>query len=663
LVVALAAGGFAFGTRRLSDDAGGEPITVVVADLVNETKEQDLDGLAGMLITSLEQSRRLSVLTRSRMVDVLRQLDKEGIERIDEGVGREISRRVQATALVTGSVRRFGERYTVEVRVLDPLRNEVIFTARQEGRGKGSIQRMLDRLSEATRVALKENQEEIRRASLAVADRTTESFEAYQHYVLGEQLFARVSSNGDLDGVQAAAAEFQKAAELDPGFALAHYRLAFARLWIHDDPAGPITTAMRHLDRAPEKERLYIRACDARVQGRLDEAAALYRQVLAAYPNEKEALYALGDLEFHRRNLQEAVGHLSAAISIDPHFALAYEHLIDAMVRTSRLEQALTYATQYADRVPGEDSAHWLFAILLKARKPPEVEVALRRELALHPDRVEYSLASPRLKVLAHDWTGAEAELKVLRQSDRARLRNAAIDTTIWMEIYRGRFTEALKLQQQRADEALASGDPAGHALAVAEQASLVAWGWRNGDRLHELEGLVQGHPSAEFEVARAWSRLGQWGPAVKVLKRHPALVAADDEYPRVLELAEAGRYREAVKSLEAIAANAVDHEGIVHMEIAELAARHGDPDRVISELEALFAWKREPSEVLGYRNLQHPRGLFLLGKAWEAKGEPRKALRAYEELLELWKQADPELEDLREAQARVAALKRMGTR
>ncbi|MGH9858267.1 MAG: protein kinase domain-containing protein, partial [Acidobacteriota bacterium] len=42
-------------------------IPVAVADFVNETGEQDLDGLSGMLITSLEQSRKLAVMTRSRM--------------------------------------------------------------------------------------------------------------------------------------------------------------------------------------------------------------------------------------------------------------------------------------------------------------------------------------------------------------------------------------------------------------------------------------------------------------------------------------------------------------------------------------------------------------------------------------------------------------------
>src|SRR5262249_2229338 len=51
----------------------GAPIVVAVADFDNQTGDEGLDGLSGMLITSLEQSRKLTVLTRSRMFDLLRQ--------------------------------------------------------------------------------------------------------------------------------------------------------------------------------------------------------------------------------------------------------------------------------------------------------------------------------------------------------------------------------------------------------------------------------------------------------------------------------------------------------------------------------------------------------------------------------------------------------------
>ncbi|NIP26043.1 MAG: protein kinase, partial [Phycisphaerae bacterium] len=66
-----------------------ERIPIVVADFLNETDETELNGLSGMLITSLEQSRRLRVFSRSRMFDVLRQLGKSDIEYIDENIARE----------------------------------------------------------------------------------------------------------------------------------------------------------------------------------------------------------------------------------------------------------------------------------------------------------------------------------------------------------------------------------------------------------------------------------------------------------------------------------------------------------------------------------------------------------------------------------------------
>ena len=57
-----------------------ERIPIAVVDFVNETDEQELNGLSGLLITALEQSRHLSVLPRSRMFDILKQLGKEDVE-------------------------------------------------------------------------------------------------------------------------------------------------------------------------------------------------------------------------------------------------------------------------------------------------------------------------------------------------------------------------------------------------------------------------------------------------------------------------------------------------------------------------------------------------------------------------------------------------------
>jgi hypothetical protein len=83
-------------------------ITVAVADFVNETKDGDLDGLSGQLITSLEQSQKLRVLTRSRMVDVLRLIGKPSVPVVDEVLGREMALAAGVRALVVATIRRPG---------------------------------------------------------------------------------------------------------------------------------------------------------------------------------------------------------------------------------------------------------------------------------------------------------------------------------------------------------------------------------------------------------------------------------------------------------------------------------------------------------------------------------------------------------------------------
>ena len=144
-------------------------ITVAAADFTNETHDDDLNALSGLLITSLEQSRRLSVMTRLRMFDVLKQLGRGNADRIDEALGREICKQAHVDALVLASIHKFGDLYAIDVKVLDAARNEHLFAAKEEGRGKESIPGMIDRLSERTRAGLREKAEQIAEARRPVA--------------------------------------------------------------------------------------------------------------------------------------------------------------------------------------------------------------------------------------------------------------------------------------------------------------------------------------------------------------------------------------------------------------------------------------------------------------------------------------------------------------
>ena len=104
---------------------------MAVVDFINETKEEDLNGLSGMLITSLEQSRHLTVLTRSRMFDVLKQLGKNEVERIDESLVREICQHANINALLTASIHKFDQLYTIDLKVIDLQKNSSYWIERR----------------------------------------------------------------------------------------------------------------------------------------------------------------------------------------------------------------------------------------------------------------------------------------------------------------------------------------------------------------------------------------------------------------------------------------------------------------------------------------------------------------------------------------------------
>ena len=113
--------------------------------------DSELDAISGLLITSLEQGTQLRVLTRGRMLDVLKQLGKGDVERIDETLAREVGGQARANALLLASIRKLGDAYVVEMRALDPLHDEYVFTVSDRAAGKAAVFDLVDRLGAATR--------------------------------------------------------------------------------------------------------------------------------------------------------------------------------------------------------------------------------------------------------------------------------------------------------------------------------------------------------------------------------------------------------------------------------------------------------------------------------------------------------------------------------
>src|SRR3990172_11631052 len=142
------------------------------------------------------------------MLDIVKQLGKEGVERIDESLGREICKKANVNALVIASIRKFGQRYAIDMKILDTQKNEYIFTALEQGEGQESVLSMIDNLAQRTRKGLREKAIEIQSVSQKVAEMTTGNLEAYQHFFQGEHYINTLK-------FKEAEEEFKKAVALD----------------------------------------------------------------------------------------------------------------------------------------------------------------------------------------------------------------------------------------------------------------------------------------------------------------------------------------------------------------------------------------------------------------------------------------------------------------
>jgi tetratricopeptide (TPR) repeat protein/predicted Ser/Thr protein kinase len=562
-----------------------DPRVVVVADVDNQTGEGDLDGVSGLLITSLEQSRRFRVLTRSRLLGLLHGIHQADVARIDEPVARELARAAGAGVLLVASVRRADEDYTLEVRGLDP-RDGTLFSVQERAPAKASVLGAVDRLSDAVRGALREGGES-RGARIDVAQAVTPSLEAYQAYFDGLDCWERPSRRSWAEAGECAVM-FREALSRDPGFALAHYQLAFI---LHTerrsraDVEEHLQAALRTIDRAPPKEATLVRAWAAHVAGRDDEALAAYARILTDHPDDKHALYVAAFILCQRRRLAEAVPYLQRLLEVDPAAEWPLDDLVTALALLRRWDALRALVAR--DARPGT----------------PARSHARVRGLVWLAD-TGGALLEARRAVARGDGPAAELDL-------------AAVS------MMRGEVEEARSIL-----EAVAAAQPSDLQAGFALARALAALG-RRREGLAELERLAKGAETQDqgvVQYARAAYLAGDATPDVlwrEVAKAHalaPALAA-----PLVPVLALRGdpaRAQALAQELEEGSTAAEEYAAIA-------AWRRGDAAGAISRLTALELrdpWPEGPIPPS-----------YLLAEVSAATGDWAATLAAVERFRALW--------------------------
>ncbi|MDJ0891764.1 MAG: tetratricopeptide repeat protein [Gammaproteobacteria bacterium] len=120
--------------------------------------------------------------------------------------------------------------------------------------------------------------------------------------------------------------------------------------------------------------------------GRLAEAAALYRQILAAAPDHPDANHLLGVIAAQRHRNAEAVTLFTRAIAARPGNHLYHDNLGNVLLSLGRLDEAITAFRRAIDLQPEYAEAHNnLGTALFEKGSLNEAVASYRRALAQQP--------------------------------------------------------------------------------------------------------------------------------------------------------------------------------------------------------------------------------------------------------------------------------------
>jgi tetratricopeptide (TPR) repeat protein len=615
----------------------GEPprpaIPVVVADFENTTGDPVLDALSGLLITSLQQSRRLAVLPRGRALEIARASRGGEVSRVDEATGREVARRTSTRTLMLPTVRKFGDTYVVELQGVEPGGDRVLFAVEERGQGKASLPDLVDRLSDRAREALHERAEEVERSQVHVGRAVTSDLGAYDQYFRGQQLLGE-GKDGE------ALAAFRRAVEIEPEFALAH--LAAAAVLEGSDPDGSrlaIAAAVRHMDRVPEKDRLLIQAWNAALQYRTEDALPYLEEVQRRWPEDPDGWTLAGHwIATHRGDWTRALPLLERGASLD---AARTPSVIRAQLLSHRLDDALRTALRFVEERPGIPSLVLLTLVHSHRGETEKAAEAARRALQMGA-----SLQEPILHALIRAGALDEAETAARAWSAPSREEIHRRDAYVSRAVIRaveGRQREALAIVDETAAD-LDGGKPAPYTLWVR---SFLLGGGKDADGI--------------YRAAKAQQKAGFLGATCA------SMLLAD--------LGDAGRAEELARGAERTPCARISR--------AVTAWRRGDRQAAITDLQgvdlgtdryylarALLDSGRDEEAAIAFRDYytqqtgwmpffawSYPQSLYLEASARERLGEVGEARRLLRALLDLWKRADPATPHLQDARSLAARL------
>lgn len=587
----------------------------------------------------LDQSSVIDLADPGFVAAVLTRMERDAEAPLDLATGRELAVREGMPAVIAGEVTRAGTGYVLTAQLLTPDGGEVLVSGRETAADDSELISAIDRLSKKLRERIGESLGDLA-GGPALESVTTGDLEALR-------LYSQAVKASDTGQSQLGADLLEEAVALDTSFAMAWRKLGMIHV-SGNGALGNFTRGVEALgraytfrDRLTERERGLATAGYYSYVDRDDRRAAdAYERMLDRDP---EDAWALNNL----------------ALIVGGDFG-DYEQAEDLLLRSIALD---TLSTTH----------HWNLSVvqsrLGKYDEAAGTLEAWRRRIPNDPMSLQFSAF---LAGASRDFEEAE---RYARESRQVRPGNrldegASYRLLSLIAATRGRVGEAVELSG-RAEEAAIAAQGVGRALRDALDPAWISLATKGLPT--EAAGLL-GDALARYPLDEMGPLDPPWGQLVELSARTGSVDQARELIAR-WEAADpqAAPYPRHGRALGWIALEDGDIEGALRIldgteeyacaecvPAAKAAAwsRAGDADSTISYLERyvdannMFRMAQDATVLGG--------SLERLGELYDEKGDLDNAAIYYAQFVELWADADEELQPrVRVAQARLEEILR----
>ena len=312
LVVALLLTGTYYTAKWLTAPVKShDPVAVLIADVDNQTGDATVDRtLEPMIKRALEGGAGfISAYDRQGIRETL------GVTppaRLDESAAREFAGKQGVGVVLTSSVSRTGNAYSVSVKALETVTGKVISSNTGRATSKEQLVQTVTKLVPTVRKALGEKQSD----SAQVFAMTTVS--ATSPDVLRYYAAAREAASNSK--IEEARTNYGKAVELDPKFGIAYQGLAVLALNQNrlEEAATYAKKALQNIDAMTDRERSTTRGLYYFLTSDYPQCVKEYSDLNVRYPTEVQAHNNLGICQGALRNLPKAIEEFGRAAALVP---------------------------------------------------------------------------------------------------------------------------------------------------------------------------------------------------------------------------------------------------------------------------------------------------------------------------------------------------------